>query len=126
MLVVGGRASGKRTFVRSLGFCEGDLSDDPRKDSPVMVDLEEYLRARLWAYGGHPSRDEGLLDLLTSKRVVICTEVGQGIVPLDADARLWRDEVGSVCEELASRADRVVRLVCGIPIFLKGSPPWNS
>lgn len=63
---------------------------------------------------------EDLLALLEGKRVVVCDEVGCGIVPLDPDDRAWRERVGRLCCDLAARADAVVRVVCGIPQMIKG------
>ena len=42
------------------------------------------------------------------------------VVPLDAQERAWREAVGRMSCELASQAETVVRMVCGIPVVLKG------
>ena len=107
-LVVGGIASGKRTYARSLGFREDEL----------VLDVHELARA---------CYDVGALaDDLSAKEVVTCCEVGSGIVPLDADERAWRERVGALLAALAERADVVVRMVCGIPVVLKGSLSLES
>lgn len=112
MLVVGGACSGKRGFVvDSLGFAPGDLSADPASDAPVAVDAQNMARTR---------SNEELLALLAGKRVVVCDEVGCGIVPLNADDRAWRERVGRLCCDLAARADTVVRMVCDVPQVIKG------
>ncbi|RHS66485.1 hypothetical protein DW954_07495 [Clostridium sp. AM45-5] len=49
-----------------------------------------------------------------------CDEIGCGIVPVDADDRLWREMTGDACQYLAARAGTVFRVVCGIPVLLKG------
>ena len=41
-------------------------------------------------------------------------------MPLDAQERAWREAVGRMSCELASQAETVVRMVCGIPVVLKG------
>ncbi len=51
--------------------------------------------------------------------VVVCDEVGMGVVPLDAQGRQWREAVGAAMCLLASRARRVTRVVCGIPQRIK-------
>lgn len=51
--------------------------------------------------------------------IVICDEVGNGIVPVDRDARLYREQVGKSCQWLAERSRRVARIVCGCVQVLK-------
>jgi adenosylcobinamide kinase/adenosylcobinamide-phosphate guanylyltransferase len=54
--------------------------------------------------------------------VLVSNEVGFGIVPDNALARRFRDLQGRLNQRLAARADRVVLLVAGLPIFIKGGP----
>ena len=55
--------------------------------------------------------------------VVIATEVGGGVVPVDAKQRADREAAGRLACLLAQRADTVVRVFCGLPILLKGELP---
>ena len=57
--------------------------------------------------------------------VILCNEVGSGVVPMDREERAWRERVGRTCCALAEQAERVERLFCGIPTVLKGDGPWN-
>ena len=52
--------------------------------------------------------------------VVVSDEVGWGIVPMHAGARVYRDLVGIVHQRIAAMADEVHLLVAGLPICLKG------
>lgn len=108
--MVGGIASGKRSYVRSLGYDDAQMSESLSSDAPVLLALEELLRK------GPLTEDER--TALLAKHVVVCCEVGQGVVPIDARERAWRELVGRTCTELAARSERVVRLVCGIPTNL--------
>ncbi|WP_309646165.1 bifunctional adenosylcobinamide kinase/adenosylcobinamide-phosphate guanylyltransferase [Phenylobacterium sp.] len=51
---------------------------------------------------------------------VISNEVGQGIVPDNALARRFRDEAGWMHQAVAAAAERVVMVVAGLPVVLKG------
>lgn len=46
--------------------------------------------------------------------VVISDEVGNGIVPADAFEREYRERLGRILIEIARRAERVERVICGI------------
>jgi len=54
--------------------------------------------------------------------VLVANEVGCGIVPDNALARRFRDLQGRLNQQLAVRADRVVLMVAGLPLFVKGQP----
>lgn len=111
LLVIGGIASGKRTYVRSLGYADEQMACELDSDAPVLCGLEECLRAG--------ALDDERLERVASKEVVVCCEVGLGVVPMDADERAWRELVGRTCCMLSARAGRVVRMVCGIPVTIK-------
>ncbi|MCI8730554.1 MAG: adenosylcobinamide kinase [Lachnospiraceae bacterium] len=65
---------------------------------------------------------EKLPELILEKNpglVIVSDEVGYGVVPIDAGDRAFREAVGRVCCELAARAQRVHRVVCGIGTVIK-------
>lgn len=111
ILVVGGLASGKRSYVRSLGYDDEQMGSNVRDGKPVLVELEELLRTG--------PLDDADFAHVASRDVVCCCEVGMGVVPMDAGERIWRERVGRTCSMLASQATRVVRMVCGIPTIIK-------
>jgi adenosylcobinamide kinase/adenosylcobinamide-phosphate guanylyltransferase len=51
--------------------------------------------------------------------IFVTNEVGMGIVPADRRTRLYRDLVGKLNQDVASWADEVFLVSCGIPIRLK-------
>ncbi len=111
ILVVGGIASGKHTYAESLGYAAEDFDEGVLADGKVLYALEELLRD-----GG---LSEDAFAAVCAKDVVICCEVGSGVVPLDKGERAWRELVGRTVGRLSERADQVVRMVCGIPTTLK-------
>ncbi len=62
---------------------------------------------------------DALADELAQNEVVIATEVGGGVVPVDAEQRAAREAAGRLSCLLARRAQRVVRVFCGLPMVLK-------
>lgn len=114
ILIVGGIGSGKRDFVlQDLGFREQDISSDLDEAVPVVADLQELIRAQ-------GALSEAHIDALCEKQVVMCDDVGCGVVPISHDERNWRDEVGRTTVLLAKQADCVVRMICGIAQVIKG------
>jgi len=68
----------------------------------------------------------GLPDLTRALQSVHCpvvlvsNEVGTGIVPENQLSRRFRDLVGSTNQTVAGQAERVVWMVAGIPVGIKG------
>ena len=129
ILITGGTSSGKATFARKLAAQHGWREDD------IAFNVEELLWGQVEGTDQiSPADDDAadhtsskalsatpeLIERLAAKAIVTCSEVGAGIVPLDAQERVWREAVGRMSCELASQADVVVRMVCGIPVVLKG------
>ena len=98
--------SGKKEYARRLLGC----SREELKDRAVW-DAQDQAKdcADLNA----------LADELARYEVVIATEVGGGVVPIDPAQRAAREGAGRLSVLLAQRAQRVVRVFCGLPMELK-------
>ena len=66
---------------------------------------------------------EKLADELAAYDVVIATEIGGGIVPIDPAERAAREAAGRLACLLAARASCVVEMFCGLSTVLKGELP---
>ena len=102
ILIIGGSSSGKHDYARSLGY----------KDNEISQNVWKLIRE-------NPTGHDELLRSLREMPVVICDEVGSGIVPMERHEREARDACGRLCITLAAEAERVVRMVCGIATVLK-------
>ena len=69
---------------------------------------------------------EELARTLARREIVIATEVGGGVIPVQAEQRRAREAAGRLSCLLAARADIVVRVCCGLPQLLKGEWPCSS
>ncbi len=102
------------------------LLAESRPDRPILVDcLTLWLSNLLLA--GRDIDAEGAalaaaLPKLNGPAVFVANEVGLGIVPANAMARVFRDHAGRLNQEIAARADRVVFLAAGLPLILKDLP----
>lgn len=113
ILVIGGFASGKREYVKTtFGFTDEDISNAVLDHRSVVYNVQDIVFS-----GQIPLQD--LLLKLTSKAVVICNEVGSGVVPIDKAERAAREATGRLCVSLAENAEMVVRLYSGIPTIIK-------
>ncbi len=114
ILILGGEASGKRTFARSLGYKDSDMTREIPSPLPVFFQLEQVIRE-------NPSiADNYLLNYLCEKDLVLCCEVGSGVIPIEREERIAREMIGRTCIRLAQRADTVIRMIAGMPTVIKG------
>ena len=112
ILVIGGHASGKRAYVEQLGYGPADFCCGPEEQGPVAYGIQDWVAK-------DPAGAMDLLPSLLEKQVVVCDEVGCGVVPVDPAARLMRKQTGRLCQQLEKQAQKVVRLYCGIPTVIK-------
>jgi len=101
------RKSGPSTVlvVDCLTLWVSNLFMQNREEGWVWTQLEELDAALCSARG---------------RILVVSNEVGQGIVPDNAMARMFRDMVGWVNQRVAARADAVIWMVAGLPVQVKG------
>ena len=92
---------------------------------PILVDCLTFWLSNLML----AERDVGAacdellqtLSALPGPVVLVSNEVGFGVVPDNALAREFRDHAGRLHQRLAAEADRVLLMVAGLPLILKGS-----
>jgi adenosylcobinamide kinase/adenosylcobinamide-phosphate guanylyltransferase len=96
------------------------------RDAPMLVDcLTLWLSNRMLAdadIAAETERLERAMGERAAAMVVVANEVGFGIVPENALARRFRDQQGLLNQRIAALADRVVLMVAGLPVVVKGSP----
>ena len=120
-LIVGGAHQGKLQYLlRATGLTPDQVTDREPVEGYLVIDhLQEILRERMRC--GQSTQE--LLEALADREVyLLCDEVGCGVTPVETDQLRWREEVGRACQFLATRATRVERVFCGIPLLLKGEP----
>lgn len=93
-------------WVNNILFALGDSPDADAAQRAVDSELEPLL-----AFIAAPPATRWLL---------VSNEVGLGIVPDTPLTRLYRDLLGRVNQRLAAAADRVVLIVAGLPVTIKG------
>lgn len=132
-LFIGGFSQGKLSYV--LQKCEkpfvvidGDETEslhamEIQENSLVWNHFHLFVRSKLYQHEDWESEDiireaNGVCESYLQCSI-ICDEVGNGIVPIDAFERKYREMVGRVCCILAQQAESVERIHCGLGIKLK-------
>lgn len=122
-LILGGAFQGKLTYASEKYGLSGEALCDlvtglPDAGKKCVYHLEAFTKKA--AKKGLTAL-EALELLMPVSRfcAVVSREIGNGIVPMAAFEREWRELHGAVLKELALRAERVTRIFCGIPEVLK-------
>ncbi|HEX7324192.1 MAG TPA: bifunctional adenosylcobinamide kinase/adenosylcobinamide-phosphate guanylyltransferase [Rhodanobacteraceae bacterium] len=98
-----------------------------RADRCLLVDcLTLWLSNLLGDVDPHAFQRErsAILELLPNLPgdvVMVSNEVGMGIVPLGELTRRFVDESGWLHQAIAAKCDRVIFVVAGLPLLLKGT-----
>ena len=120
VVIFGGAYQGKLDYAREnfnisiddVFECQ-DNSTDIDVTKKVICGLEKFTFACVKA--GLEARNllADLGDMLSDK-IIIVSDISQGIVPLDANQRAWREMNGRCMLWLGKEADRVIRVFCGL------------
>jgi len=93
--------------------------------APVLVDCLTLWLSNLMLIDAdieaETVRLERALEAATAPIVLVSNEVGSGIVPEHPLGRSFRDLQGALNQRIAARADRVVLMVAGLPLAVKGT-----
>jgi len=115
------RAAGWQT-VEAPHELSGALRTAPA-DAAVLIDcLTLWLSNLMESESDIEGQTAELQEALAERpgpTVIVSNEVGLGIVPDNALARRFRDLQGSLNQQLASQAERVIMMVAGIAVAVK-------
>ncbi len=145
ILVIGGAFQGKTAFVEEQFYLsDADIFRIPllsSKEYPnqgtdfslesyqemkeavlsakAIANYEEWIR---WQMAAGEDLEAFWKRFLEEQKdaIVIAREIGQGIVPLEKELRLFREQAGRMLCEIAKEAEEVWRVYCQIPMKIKG------
>ena len=107
IFVTGPLFSGKREYIQNA----------------LHLSPEEFAARAVWdaeRLAADAPDLEKLAEKLAAREIVIASELGGGVVPVDPAERAAREAAGRLACLLSRRAERVVRVFCGLPLELKG------
>lgn len=133
------RRAGKFFTVEEPLHLAEALHDMPAGTEVVLIDclttwlgnLTYEAEKEALSRGTEPPREESLdcfpeiaafaeaLRGTSLNVVMVSNELGWGIVPADAETRLFRDRQGRLNQLMAEIADQAVVLIAGLPLYLK-------
>ena len=116
--ITGGAYQGKLDYARKLypGAEWADGAGCSLKELLSCGAVDHFhLFVRRWLQEGKTPQ-ELIRAILDKNRglVIVCDEIGCGLVPVSAFEREYREAVGRICTELVKHADEVYRVTCGI------------
>ena len=118
-LVIGGAYQGKSEFVRRKFNIEPQKCDEKTALTAECINGYHNLVADLLLANQNPQEFTEKLIAANPDVIIICDEVGLGIVPLEAFQRRWREEVGRCLCLIAAKADYVCRILAGLESQIK-------
>ncbi len=127
-LIIGGYAQGKLNYaVTKYNVAEDHVfesvlpsSEEAEKleGSVIVSSLHKWIKKRI-KEGGRPEEEISAFVKKNANVIIICDEIGNGIVPMDPFERVYRERTGRILVKLAKDAEEVERVVCGIAQKIK-------
>ena len=124
VMITGGAYQGKRDFVISTyNIKERDIVDgkectiEEAKKAQCLINYHELVK-RL---GDECIAFTESICRTGTVSIIVIDEIGCGIIPLEKTERIWRENVGRCGCIIASKSESVVRIVSGIPVYIKES-----
>ena len=120
------RSQNWKTIETPLHLPEA-INEHSRKASVIVVDCLTLWLSNLLMENDDSEKINPQIHKLTQTLeaaqcpvYVVSNEVGTGIVPENRLARLFRDLAGFANQSVAACSDRVVWMVAGVPVTIKG------
>ncbi|MFI3207257.1 MAG: bifunctional adenosylcobinamide kinase/adenosylcobinamide-phosphate guanylyltransferase [Clostridia bacterium] len=104
IFITGGFFQGKTDFAKTFSL-------------PIVNNLEDKIKEWLKNSADVESEIEKILE--NKNCVVVCSEIGCGIVPLEKSERVWREIVGRVSCDIAKKSTEVYRMQSCIAMRIK-------
>lgn len=122
VLIIGGAHQGKRALAqRVFGLSHGDIADG-QICTPETIGQTRAVDKLHCLTRRYPKTD---FRALLRGKIILCDEIGCGVVPADCADDAWREATGRLLCDIAAEADAVVRVLAGVPQVIKGELPWN-
>ena len=111
-LYIGGYAQGKKEYARKQ-------AETP--EQKIIDNVHLWFKQLLEEEKNPGEAEQVILSYcdLNPDVILICDEIGNGIIPMEKKERDYRERLGRLLIELAGKADHVERIICGLGQRLK-------
>ena len=124
-LYIGGFAQGKLAYVRKkypqytdLDVMDGSMPCGFHQHFKIWNHFHLWVKRRLLEGGDPESELEQFLTAYPDS-IIICDEIGNGIIPLDHEERQYREYTGRLLCRIAKEAVCGERIICGVGCRIK-------
>ncbi len=120
-LIIGGIGQGKLHYTLEAYHMQPEqvaLDFETATDKRIFYRFQQAVEKSL---SDGKSPESQLKDLIQRNPdlIILCDEVGCGVVPINRKERHWREITGRLCCQIAEQAESVERVFCGLPMRLK-------
>lgn len=123
VMITGGAYQGKTSYaVQNFNISEDYITDGKicAPETTMTARCIKNYHELVKRLGTESISFTQKLCLRNREAVIIIDEIGCGIVPIEKSERVWRENVGRCGCIIVSNSETVVRMVCGIPLIIKG------
>ena len=123
-LIIGGVSQGKLARAKELSGAGARVADGAQatledlRQADILNRFHLMVRREVERGGDAEALARAVLSA-NEGLIVVCDEVGMGVVPIDGFERAWREAVGRALCILAAEAERVERVFCGLASCIK-------
>lgn len=125
-LIIGGAYNSKLNFaLKYYNLMQEDFQNGAECDLNTAFSKKGiynlHLLIKRFITSGVDDYNKIIEKILSSNiEIIICNEVGNGVVPLDKIDSQMREYVGRILCLLSEKSTRVIRIYYGIPSVIKG------
>lgn len=107
-----------KLYVGGAWQGQTELAHAENPNAEVMEAFQESIREAV-RQGRNPREFAEEICVQHPDAVIVADEVGAGVVPMAAEDRAFREAVGRALCVIAQKAEKVVRVTCGIGVMIK-------
>lgn len=125
ILIIGGQAQGKLNYALKISGLKEDNVYNKYNFEPEIIKEKRIINNfhLIIRYIMENNKDYNFIcnfiSSLNKNTIIICNEIGCGIVPIDKFERNYREVTGKICIYIAEISEKVIRINCGIPSIIK-------
>lgn len=122
ILVIGGACQGKSQWAENTfpQYNKINIDNVLSEEEQGYIKIDDFhIVMKNWLLQKADYKENVKNICSQNSWIIISNEVGSGIIPMEKNDRLWREETGRMLTFIAGEADEIYRIFCGIPVKIK-------